>query len=302
MMEDTTRPVQNDPRDILVVFDFDRTLISENSDVVLFDQLPYGQPLRPRFSALRGERRLGWTQIMQTQLADLAVQQGYSKDDVLQCLRSVIMDPILLDALRALRSSQSPRVVMAIASDANTIFIDEILRSNGLGEGLFEAVHTNPAVWAEGDVIHVEPYQPVDAPHSCARGCSANMCKGKILREVREKLGLKDVEGLRTIFVGDGTNDFCPSLSLGPNDLVLAREGFALQKLIDEANAADGEGAAGGHIGPPAQILDRGGNHTSTEGGRSGVQRVVAETKLWKTQKDLGKLLLRLVGRSPEEL
>jgi len=36
----------------------------------------------------------------------------------------------------------------------------------------------------------------------------------------------------RISYVGDGQNDVCPSLRLGPNDRVFARSGFPLHKRL----------------------------------------------------------------------
>lgn len=251
---------------LLVACDFDRTLIDTNSDLVLFNKLPYGQPLWQRFTALRQEG-LGWTQIMQTQLADLAKQEGYSKADVLACIHDVEMDPVLVSALQELRSSQGPSLKLIILSDANTIFIDEILKANGLSGGIFDEIYTNPARWITKDAVHVEPYQSLSSPHYCQRKCTANMCKSNVLKIARQELGLSDNAGdLRTIYVGDGSNDLCPSLSLLPSDLVLARDGYSLQKLIAKAKN-----------GPEEQS-----------------EKVTAQVKTWTTQRELGEMLLQL--------
>ena len=251
---------------LLVACDFDHTLIDTNSDLVLFDKLPYSQPLRQRFTTLRQEG-LGWTQIMQTQLTDLATQEGYSKADVLACMHDVKINPVLVSALQKLGSGQSPSFRLIILSDANTIFIDEILKANGLSEGIFYEIHTNPARWTTKDAIHVEPYQPLSLPHHCQRKCGANICKSDILKRARQELGLSDNAGdVRTIYVGDGFNDFCPSLSLSPSDLVLARDGYPLQKLIAKTEN-DPEGQS---------------------------EKVIAQVKTWATHRELGEMLLQL--------
>ncbi|ETN42404.1 uncharacterized protein HMPREF1541_01558 [Cyphellophora europaea CBS 101466] len=272
--------VSNPSRPLLVVCDFDHTLINVNSDLVLFHELPYGQSLIPSFVSLRKEQGLGWTQTMQAQLAALAEQDGYSKGDMLECLGRVKMDPVLLAALEKLHKNQAPKVKFVIASDANTIFIDEILRANGVEKDTFSKIYTNPGMWAEHDVLRVEPYQSIDAPHECLRACPPNMCKSSILRRAVKELKLEDATDLRAVYVGDGGNDFCPALELSETDLVLVREGFALQKLIDKAAieaSTDPES--------PAES-DK----------QSDTKSVKAQIKLWNTQEELGQLLVQLVG------
>lgn len=38
----------------------------------------------------------------------------------------------------------------------------------------------------------------------------------------------------RIVYIGDGANDLCPALKLGPQDLVLARTDYDLDRLIQE--------------------------------------------------------------------
>ena len=57
------------------------------------------------------------------------------------------------------------------------------------------------------------------------------MCKGHILHEHCRSSGVKyDV----IAYVGDGTNDFCPTLQLRKTDIVFPRRRFSLDKRIAE--------------------------------------------------------------------
>jgi len=57
------------------------------------------------------------------------------------------------------------------------------------------------------------------------------MCKGHILDEHRRLSGVKyDV----VAYVGDGANDFCPTLRLRETDIVFPRRGYSLEKYIAE--------------------------------------------------------------------
>ena len=60
---------------------------------------------------------------------------------------------------------------------------------------------------------------------------STNMCKGHILTEHCQNSGVSyDV----VVYVGDGTNDFCPTLRLHETDIVFPRRSFSLDKRIAE--------------------------------------------------------------------
>lgn len=275
---------------------------------------------------------------MQLQLAALARQEGYSREGLVRCLRGLEMDGVLVRALRVLaerggdgkrRDGESDgeggagqgsvgRAEMVIASDANEVFIHEVLDANGMAEGVFRKVYTNRARWlppsapevrdleranasidtdteesesshttGSEDVLYVEPYQPSDTPHGCSR-CAANMCKSSILVQAKQDLRL-DSDRIRSVYAGDGFNDYCPALSLGPGDLLLVREGYSLDKILkrDAEDTASAATTAEDDSQSP-KTADR--------------RKVVAEVKHWKTQEDLGRLLLALAhGNSAEE-
>ncbi|KAL0032835.1 hypothetical protein WJX77_001986 [Trebouxia sp. C0004] len=62
--------------------------------------------------------------------------------------------------------------------------------------------------------------------HGCPL-CPANLCKGQELEALRAATPYQHI-----VYCGDGANDLCPALALAPGDVVLARKGHALEKLI----------------------------------------------------------------------
>ena len=377
-----------DSQHTLLIFDFDHTLINVNSDLLPFqspDTLPCGAPLFSHFAAL--VKKLGggsWTRIMRVMLAVLARMEGYTKAGLVECLRVVEMNGTLKHGLREMaklshngqsrstdevargsneaKENSGRQIEMVIASDANDVFINEILNANGLNEGIFSSVYTNYARWttdsglseedealvqktlwiilAEARIasadhpsenasstdateqspsserppsgepaLHVAPYQPLDSPHSCPR-CAANMCKSAVLLTAKEKVSFSSsdssLEGIpkdnriRTIYAGDGHNDYCPALSLEAGDLLLVREGFSLDRILKKDAAEDAsEAAAIAEADKKAQEnsgIDEQEGKVSNEDSHMKKQRVVAEIRFWKTQEELGKLLLELSG------
>jgi len=63
---------------------------------------------------------------------------------------------------------------------------------------------------------------------------SVNLCKGHVLTTHIEEAAKRGVHYDRVAYVGDGSNDLCPSLRLRSNDIVFPRKGFALVKLIEK--------------------------------------------------------------------
>jgi len=104
--------------------------------------------------------------------------------------------------------------------------INHILETTGL-QSMFRKIYTNPASFDNSGCLHLSPYHRQD-------WCSispANMCKGQILDEHCSKSSVKyDV----IAFVGDGENDFCPTLRLRETDIVFPRRSFPLDKHIIE--------------------------------------------------------------------
>jgi len=122
-------------------------------------------------------------------------------------------------------------------SNANSVFISTILKSKGL-ETLFQEIITNPADWDPSGLLKLRRrVDPVGPQHNCKVGCSPNMCKGEELDAFLKRQG---VEYDRIIYVGDGSNDFCPILRLRSQDLVLCRSNRGLQRRIEKDSEAKG--------------------------------------------------------------
>ncbi|EEB92386.1 hypothetical protein MPER_09113 [Moniliophthora perniciosa FA553] len=108
-------------------------------------------------------------------------------------------------------------------SNANSVFISTILKEKGL-ETLFSEIITNPAEFEESGLLklrrRVDPQGP---QHNC--------------EELTAFLERHAPEFDRVVYVGDGSNDFCPVLRLRSQDIVCCRTFGGLPKRI----ARDGE-------------------------------------------------------------
>ena len=80
---------------------------------------------------------------------------------------------------------------------------------------IFEEIITNPASFADNGLLEINRRVLASDPkqHSCKVGCSANMCKGEELEAFIEKKGGRSTYD-RIVYIGDGTNDFCPLLRM----------------------------------------------------------------------------------------
>ncbi|GMF65058.1 unnamed protein product [Phytophthora lilii] len=218
---------------VLVVFDYDWSLINDNSDTYIF------QKLYPELLETLRERRKkepSWTKIMDDMLGVIASEKpNITPDMIRDAIARVPIQPHMLDALRL--AAEQFNADVKIVSDANSVYIESMLEHYGLAKHVSEVI-TNPASFKPLENghsrLHVRPYHSeLHKPHGCA-WCPTNMCKGRIVDDLRRKHPYTSV-----LYVGDGSGDFCAATRLAKTDVVFARadeangRSYGLQKRID---------------------------------------------------------------------
>lgn len=207
-------------RQTLIAFDFDHTIVEENSDIVARKLI--NMDLIPEAVRKLYQTR-GWTDYM-AEIFKLLHKHKISEDTISEAMRKMIPTEKMPELLQWLREEGHEIIII---SDSNSMFIDEWLRYNNLSDCVAR-VFTNPASFDESGLLVIKPYHDQDWCDLSTR----NLCKGYILEtHIRERLD----EGASFEFiayVGDGLNDFCPSLKLCANDIVFPRAGFPLHNKI----------------------------------------------------------------------
>ena len=224
---------------VLVVWDFDWSLVNENSDTFVLREL--APALTDEMKQLQAERpaifgKGKWTALMDHLLTKLGEEHMVSRRQIEHCLEGI---PVFVEVIQVVRELAGRGCEQRILSDANSVFIDEVLRAACLRRH-FSAVATNFGEWEpyaredhddhathNDDILRVAPYQPRDRPHGCPR-CPENLCKGAVLDQWRAELRPR-----RVVYVGDGSGDFCPCLRLRASDTVCARSGYPLAKKLE---------------------------------------------------------------------
>ncbi|KAI9197499.1 phosphatase phospho-type [Polychytrium aggregatum] len=209
----------------LLGFDFDLTLVEQDSDHRILALVP---ETHQKFQSLY-DAGMQFTDSVATSLLDLHAR-GIGPSQILEALKTIPFD----DAVRQMfEFAKSNNADIVILSDANTFYIDEVLKAKGLRDYVSEII-TNPASWGEQGQLIVKRHT-TEPPHGCSR-CSPNLCKGKEFLGFIQRCG---VQYDRLVFTGDGRNDFCPMTKLGPRDVALARTGRTLAKCLEnEQNRA----------------------------------------------------------------
>ncbi|KAL5213145.1 hypothetical protein ABZP36_023992 [Zizania latifolia] len=222
---------------VVVVFDFDKTIIDCDSDNWVVDALG----ATARFDELL--RRLPWNSAVDAVMGELHAE-GRSVEEIRACLKTVPLSPRVAAAVEI---AHALGCELRILSDANAFFVNTVLDHHGLA-GYFSAVDTNPA-FVDGDgCLRVLPYHGLHGPSTAGHGCALptcppNMCKGKVMERIMEESlpgggGAPAARRRRVVYLGDGRGDYCPSLKLTGKDYVMPRKGYPVWDLIAGDRAA----------------------------------------------------------------
>ncbi|GAB6032686.1 Phospho-2-dehydro-3-deoxyheptonate aldolase AroG [Chamberlinius hualienensis] len=214
----------------LVVFDFDHTLIEDNSDVFVQHLGLDGKIPESIKSTYRSKN---WIEFMNNVFKYLH-GIGISGQQILDCMDKMVWTSGMIELIKYLHDQQNNEMI--VISDSNTIFINRILQVAGMSQCI-RKVFTNAAEFDEKGLLCLSPYHQQD----WCELSTENMCKGYILDcYLNERLEKDGVKFEQIIYVGDGANDLCPAIRLSKSDLVFARSGFGLMKLIDKNKQANG--------------------------------------------------------------
>lgn len=153
-------------------------------------------------------------------------------DQILECMTEISFSPGMVDLLKSLDPTKAEAIII---SDANSVFINHILRHHGLHDRIHR-VFTNPANFNDNGRLEIEMYH---VQESCSLS-TINLCKGQILENYIEERTKDNIVFTHVAFIGDGQNDFCPSLRLSHKDFVFPREGYSLVKYIEKMKTEQG--------------------------------------------------------------
>eukprot|EP00008_Paramoeba_atlantica_P007084 CAMPEP_0201491340 /NCGR_PEP_ID=MMETSP0151_2-20130828/29438_1 /ASSEMBLY_ACC=CAM_ASM_000257 /TAXON_ID=200890 /ORGANISM="Paramoeba atlantica, Strain 621/1 / CCAP 1560/9" /LENGTH=237 /DNA_ID=CAMNT_0047877641 /DNA_START=44 /DNA_END=757 /DNA_ORIENTATION=- len=200
----------------IAVFDFDDTIIDDNSDTRILR-------LIPDIDHWEYYTEGHWTKMMDD-MAGLIFERGLKEKSVREVFEETPFVPGILELLLDLKKREIP---IYILSDANTYFISCILEQKNLHTH-FSGIISNPASFTEQGRLSIRPHQPSThkTHHSC-QSCPMNLCKGL---EIQRLVG--SLEGRPQVFYfGDGGNDWCAGRHLQQGDILFPRRGRRLEQL-----------------------------------------------------------------------
>lgn len=216
----------------LAAFDFDYTIVSQNSDIVARDLIPSSYTIPDKVKELYHSDN-GWTQYM-GEIFKILHETNVSRNDVITAITSI---PEVTGMVALIRHLVEMNFDVIVISDSNTEFIRCWCEANGIVP-LISDVYSNPANFDENDLLTIQPFHKQT---TCSMS-QMNLCKGQVLDEHIERKTKSDGTGYDKVFyVGDGNNDYCPVTRLRAEDFGCARMGWKLQKLLETSRIIKAE-------------------------------------------------------------
>ncbi|XP_051022547.1 pyridoxal phosphate phosphatase PHOSPHO2 [Acomys russatus] len=206
---------------VLLVFDFDNTIIDDNSDTWIVQCAPEKKlPVELQDSYQKGF----WTEFM-GRVFEYLRDEGVKEDEMRRAVTAIPFTSGMKELLGFL-SVNKDTFDCIIISDSNSVFVDWVLEAADF-HGVFDSVFTNPAAFDNNGRLTVRNFHT----HSCSR-CPKNLCKNAVLVEFVNEQLRKGVRYTRTVYIGDGGNDVCPVTLLKKNDVAMPRKGYTLHRTI----------------------------------------------------------------------
>lgn len=193
----------------LIAFDFDRTIVEDNTDSVV-QVIKDSGPIPSELNVIADEE--GWTAFMQAVFKHLH-SKGIQESEIKEKIQSMKFVQGMKECIQGLNDMGGDVIII---SDSNTVFIDYLLVQNEVTD-CFKAVYTNPAKFDSNGQLQLEPFHE----NKDCKLSGVNLCKGRVLKDYIDS----NPEFEFVAYVGDGSNDFCPMLSLTSNDLAFPRSG-----------------------------------------------------------------------------
>lgn len=204
----------------LYAFDFDHTIVDQNSDSAVMEIIhdPVPENLQRLYDGTN------WSEYMD-KIFRFVADEGGTYDIIASKIALLKPTEGMIPLLQRISTSRyvHPHSRFIIVSDANTFFIETYLQSRK--PPLYpDAIITNQAEKTNEGYLKLTPYENQCQCPLCPR----NLCKGEALLKYIELKGPFN----KVFYSGDGGNDICPAMKLSENDVVFVRRNFAMEKII----------------------------------------------------------------------
>jgi pyridoxal phosphate phosphatase PHOSPHO2 len=210
----------------LVVFDFDHSFIDSDSDHAIVDRfIANGDEfIREMYHV----ENMQWTDLMHHAMGEIH-KSGITPNDIKLELSKLPLSPSMIELVELVKKAENGSDLL-ILSDANTVFIEELLLAHNIRHYV-DKIITNIAEFDDSGRLHISRLMGPNESHNCSLGtCAVNICKGLELEKYIH--GTLNNQYSRIIYVGDGKNDFCPITKLRESDYAFVRTERALETIM----------------------------------------------------------------------
>lgn len=157
----------------MIVFDFDHTVVEDNTDIVVRDLVAnekISDDVRKLFTVS------GWIPYMQA-IFHILHANNITKSQIKATVEQIPEVIGLKDLIRKLHQTGNADIV--IISDSNSVFINYWCEFHGMTQYI-KKIYTNEAQFIENDVLKIQPFHH----QTTCELSSVNLCKGDILEEI----------------------------------------------------------------------------------------------------------------------
>lgn len=177
----------------MIVFDFDHTIVEENTDIVVRNLVDKGK-ISDDVKKLYTDS--GWIPYMQ-EIFHILHANNITKSEIKATVENIPEVNGLKELIRKLHRTGNIDIV--IISDSNSVFINYWCDFNGMTKYI-KKIYTNQAEFIENDILKIQPYHHQT---NCDLS-SVNLCKGDILEEfVKNEFEQNNVIYSKIFYIGE---------------------------------------------------------------------------------------------------
>lgn len=210
----------------LAAFDFDYTVVSQNSDIVAKDLIPASYSIPDDVKKLYHAPH-GWTAWM-GEVFKILHEVKITEKSIVSAITSI---PEVTGMVELIQNLVKLNFEVIIISDSNSKFIESWCKEHGIMECI-SAVYTNPAKFNENELLTIKPFHK----QTTCEMSEMNLCKGMVLEEHIAKNMTNGRSYDKVFYIGDGRNDYCPITKLRSEDFGCARVGYKLENMLAQSN------------------------------------------------------------------
>ncbi|ODM97878.1 Phosphoethanolamine/phosphocholine phosphatase [Orchesella cincta] len=213
----------------LFAFDFDHTIVNLNSDFEIHKatDTPLPNDIRPK-----GITFMDYMNRVFRFLHDQNVSIADLREFIRKLEPTKGMVNLLMSLVKYKQSHEGNRVKLLVISDANDLTIGEWLKAQIIDQlpstptthFPFDVITNKSIIHEAEDLLQVSAYEH----QTTCKICPQNLCKGSAIKNYIDRNGPFKM----IYYAGDGWNDVCPILGLGPQSFVFPRINYEMFKWL----------------------------------------------------------------------